>query len=199
MGTDASVMKPPTLSVKMLQSRTDFAIAQILPAEGGSFADWFSRHERTLTRFIYRQVPCTMDVEDILQVTFVRAMRGYARFDGRSAISTWLLGIAANVIRHHVRSKARRQRLERHLQVTFGDGRETRLSERIEAKHSLVAANDALKRLDSDKRQAFVLCELEGLTAREAAQTLGATETTVWKRVSDTRKILRRAMLESSL
>jgi len=183
----------------MPYSHTDFALSQNLPVDGRAFADWFSRHERTLTRFIYRQVPCTMDVEDILQATFVRAIRGYSKFDGRSAVATWLMGIAANVVRHHVRSKVRRQRLEHHLQMAFGGGRETHLTEHIQAKRSLAAANDALQKLDSDKRQAFVLCELEGLTAREAARTLGATETTVWKRVSDTRKILRRVLLENSL
>jgi RNA polymerase sigma-70 factor (ECF subfamily) len=109
-------------------------------------------------------------------------------------VSTWLLGIAANVLKHHFRSKARRRRFERNLSLAQGDAREARVAERIEAKRSLAVAHDALQKLDLEKRRAFVLCELEGLSAREAAQTLGATETTVWKRVSETRKLLRRAM-----
>jgi RNA polymerase sigma-70 factor, ECF subfamily len=172
-----------------------FAISQGSTADTREFADLLSHHERTVARFVYRQVSCLTDVEDIVQATFVRAIRGYSRFDGRSAVSTWLLGIAANVIRHYVRSKIRRQRLERHLQFALAEEPDTRLPERIEAKRSLAVANDALKRLDVDKRRAFVLCEIEGLSAREAARALGATETTVWKRVSDTRKILRRAVV----
>lgn len=153
----------------------------------------FDCHERTVTRFVCRRVPSEMDAEDIVQATFMHVLKGYSRFDGRSTVSTWLLGIAANVIKHHRRSRLRRQRFERHLACQL-DGPETRIAERVEAKQSLALAYDALQKLDDEKRQAFVMCELQGLSAREAARTLGATETTVWKRVSDTRKILRRAL-----
>jgi len=159
-----------------------------------AIAELFDRHAATVTRFVCRHVQSRADVEDIVQATFVKVVRGISSFDGRSMVSTWLLGIAANVIKHHQRSRARRQRFESLLALGQGEGRETRVTERIEARRSLAAANDALQRLDLEKRQAFVMCELEGLSAREAAMTLGATETTVWKRVSDTRKILRRAM-----
>jgi len=175
---------------------TDLALPRCSTTESRAVADLFDHYGPALGRFVNRYVACKTDVEDIVQVTFVRAIRAYSRFDGRSTVLTWLLGIAANVVRHHVRAKARRQRLERHLQLVFADRHEMRLTESIEAKRTLVAANDAFCKLDSDKRQAFVLCELEGLTAREAAVTLGATETTVWKRVSDTRKILRRAVID---
>jgi len=164
-----------------------------------AIATLFDRHERTVTRFVCRHVPSLEDVEDIVQATFVSALRGYSRFDGHSMVTTWLLGIAANVIKHHLRSKLRRQRLERHLLLFQLDGSETRLAERIEAKRSLADANVALQKVDRAKRLAFVLCELEGMSAKEVAQTLGASETTVWKRVSDTRKILRRAMSSESL
>lgn len=174
-------------------------LSQCSTADSRAFAELFDHHEQTLFRFVCRHVPCTTDAEDIVQATFVRAIRGYSRFDGRSTILTWLLGIAANVVRHHVRSKARRYRLERHLELALQNVSGARLAETIEAKHSLAAANDALRKLDAEKRRAFVLCEIEGLSAREAAETLGATETTVWKRVSDTRKILRRAMLEQAV
>ena len=169
--------------------------AAIATARGvGEIAELFDRHAATVTRFVSRHVASEADVEDIVQATFVKVLRGISNFDGRSMVSTWLLGIAANIIKHHRRSKARRQRFERFLALAQGPGREARVTERIEARRSLGAINDALQRLDIEKRHAFVLCEFEGLSAREAAATLGASETTVWKRVSDTRKILRRAI-----
>ena len=194
-GIDTSV----THSTHDTSKMSALATPQCRTVDSRAFAELFEHHEQTLFRFVYRHVPRPTDVEDIVQATFVRAIRGYARFDGRSTILTWLLGIAANVVRHHVRSKMRRQRLHHHLEVALGNAAETRLAETIDAKHSLAAANDALQKVDAEKREAFLLCELEGFSAREAARTLGATETTVWKRVSDTRKILRRAMIEQAI
>ena len=194
-GIDTSgVVHPRTMSASL-----SAALPQFENLEPRAFAALFEKHEQTLFRFVYRRVPCATDVEDIVQATFVRAIRGYTTFDGRSTILTWLLGIAANVVRHHVRSKVRRQRLERHLEIASQHASGTRVAEIVEAKHSLAAANDALQKLDVEKQEAFVMCEIEGLSAREVAETLGATETTVWKRVSDTRKILKRAVLEQTL
>src|SRR5664280_335030 len=84
-------------------------------AQGDStaIAELFDRYERTLARYVCRHVPSEADVEDIVQATFVNVVRGISRFDGRSLVSTWLLGIATNVIKHHLRSKVRRQRFER--------------------------------------------------------------------------------------
>ncbi len=176
-------------------SEADAALASACAVrDAPAIAELFDRHAATVTRFVCRHVQSRADVEDIVQATFVQVVRGISSFDGRSMASTWLLGIAANIIKHHRRSKARRQRFESFLALAQGEVRETRVTERIEARRSLAAANDALQRLDLEKRLAFVMCEIEGLSAREAAVTLGATETTVWKRVSDTRKILRRAM-----
>lgn len=190
----AAIHARPLLDVHDTQSSDAAIAAACALGDMAAIAELFDRHAPTLTRFVYRHVPSKADVEDIVQATFVKVLRGISSFDGRSMVSTWLLGIAANVIKHHRRSKARRQRFESFLALAQGEGRETRVTERIEAKRSLAAVNDALQRLDLEKRLAFVMCELEGLSAREAAVTLGATETTVWKRVSDTKKILRRAM-----
>ena len=187
-------------STPKAKHRSDDAIAcACAQGDSSAIAELFDRYERTLARFVCRHVPSEADVEDIVQATFVNVVRGISRFDGRSLVSTWLLGIAANVIKHHLRSKVRRQRFERCLSLIAGEGREARVAERIEAKRTLLIAHRALQKLDSDKQRAFVLCEIEGLSAREVAQTLGATETTVWKRVSDTRKLLKRAIPNASI
>lgn len=193
------VIRMPESTPKVEPLSDDAIASACAQGDSSAIAELFDRYERALARFVCRQVPSEADVEDIVQATFVNVVRGISRFDGRSLVSTWLLGIAANVIKHHLRSKARRQRFERCLSLVVGEGREARVAERIEAKRSLMMAHRALQKLDSDKQRAFVLCEIEGLSAREVAQTLGATETTVWKRVSDTRKILKRAMPNASI
>ena len=67
-------------------------------------------------------------------------------------------------------------------------------SERAEARRTLDQVARALELLPVGQRTAFVMCELEGLSAREAARALGTTEAAVWKQVSKARKALRRAV-----
>jgi RNA polymerase sigma factor (sigma-70 family) len=61
----------------------------------------------------------------------------------------------------------------------------------LDARRRLDALRRALASLRDERREAFVLCELEGLSAREASEALGVAETAIWKRVSDARRALR--------
>lgn len=53
----------------------------------------------------------------------------------------------------------------------------------MESRDSLQCAWLALDLLPENQREAFVLCEIEGVTAKEAAEVLKTSETAVWKRV----------------
>jgi RNA polymerase sigma-70 factor (ECF subfamily) len=67
----------------------------------------------------------------------------------------------------------------------------------VDARSALERVQRTLEGLPENQRIAFVLCEIEGLSAREAADALGVNETAVWKRVSDARKALVRALKEA--
>ena len=177
------------------ESMSDESLARdCTGGDPAAIAALFDRHGRTISRFVFRMIHDENEVEDIVQATFVEVLRGYATFDGRSMVSTWLLGIAANVVRHQVRSKVRRRRFEQCFSL-FVDARHTSsVPERVEARRNLALTHAALTRLDIDKQLAFAMCEIEGLSAKDAALALGVTETAIWKRVSDARKAIRRAL-----
>lgn len=152
----------------------------------------FDRFHRPVTRYLRRLV-ADADVEDAVQTVFLQVARGKAAYDGRASVTTWLFAIATNVARHHRRSFARRARLGTALRsVAPREGRE---QERLDARAALAKAEAALRRLRPALREAFVLCELEGLSAGEAAHALGTSEAAVWKRVSKARKALRAEVL----
>jgi RNA polymerase sigma-70 factor (ECF subfamily) len=156
-------------------------------------AELFERFHLPVTRFLSRLV-AGADLEDLVQATFLQVARGKARFDGRSAVRTWLFAIAANVMRQHCRTSARRKRLLWTLTTTSNGAPNDRLSEQVDARRNVQYVRAALESLSEKSRLAFVLCEIEGLSAREAGEVLDSTETAIWKRVSDARKALLRAV-----
>jgi RNA polymerase sigma-70 factor (ECF subfamily) len=134
------------------------------------------------------------DVEDVVQTTFLEAIRGAHRFEGKSSFRGWLVAIALNQTRLHRRSEGRaRRKLEQiaHVQPAHEDRELVHV--RAEEMRRVEAALAGLPEL---QREALVLSEIEGLPAKEIAELLGAPAATIWRRVHDARKSLRRLLGE---
>jgi RNA polymerase sigma-70 factor (ECF subfamily) len=67
-------------------------------------------HRRELTGYCYRMLGSPFEAEDAVQETFLRAWRGYDRFEGRAAFRSWLYRIATNVCLDMSTARSRRAR-----------------------------------------------------------------------------------------
>ena len=76
--------------------------------DSGELEARLEQHRSELTGYCYRMLGSAFEAEDAVQETFIRAWRGYERFEGRSALRSWLYRIATNVCLDLIESRKRR-------------------------------------------------------------------------------------------
>ncbi|RZU73771.1 RNA polymerase sigma-70 factor (ECF subfamily) [Micromonospora kangleipakensis] len=119
--------------------------------------------------------------DDLTQETYLRAFRALPGFEGRSSARTWLLGIARRACADHLRTVVRRRRLDERLAAHAHTDRPYP----DPAGH--LGATDLVRRLPADRREAFVLTQLLGLSYAEAAAVAGVPVGTIRSRVARAR------------
>jgi RNA polymerase sigma-70 factor (ECF subfamily) len=154
----------------------------------------FERFHAAVYRFLGRLAAADDAArDDLVQATFLEARRGARRFRGGSSVKTWILGIAANLARHHLRGERRRR--EKHARYAEGlYAVPERPDERFERHELLREIEEALARLPHDLRVAFIMCDLEDVPGVEAARVVGVPQGTLWRRLHVARKAVRAAV-----
>ena len=117
--------------------------------------------------------------EDLCQETFARAVRALAKFRGDSSARTWLLCIARNTCADELRARTLRRRRE---PTTTGTSDAT-----LADASGDITMGDLVSRLGADRRAAFVLTQVIGLSYTEAASVCDCPVGTVRSRVARAR------------
>lgn len=69
--------------------------------DGDAFGALYERHAGRVYNFLIDLVQDETDAEDLMQTTFLRALRGISKLRDTELVSTWLFSIAYNCARHH--------------------------------------------------------------------------------------------------
>lgn len=164
---------------------------------------------RYLPRFYtsaYRYLGNAADAEDAVQDALLAGYKHLDQFKGDAQLSTWLTVIVTNCARMQLRRRPRHTHLS--LDEPAGEDQEYCLSDRLaaagpspeeECHHSQLHERllQSVAQLSPSLRRAFQLRDLEGLTVKEAAHTLGLSEGTVKAQLSRARAKLTRLMRQT--
>jgi RNA polymerase sigma-70 factor (ECF subfamily) len=119
--------------------------------------------------------------DDITQDTFLRAYRSLPNFRGDSSSRTWLLSIARRACADAIRTAKRRRRLMSRVEPP---------EDQAPDPAGAVSVEGLLEGLDPDRKQAFVLTQVLGLSYAEAAEVCGCPVGTIRSRVARARSDL---------
>jgi RNA polymerase sigma factor (sigma-70 family) len=148
-----------------------------------------------LRAFIHKRVANLDDVDDILQCTFLEAIRNEHKFLGTSKPQTWLCGIALNLVRNHFRrlyNQPYQESWEDQIHADVAPGGD--IGHQVDGYRQLKRAVKAIGRLPINMQRVIeVSLEMDG-SYQDTALSLGVPIGTVRSRLSRAREQLKRQM-----
>ena len=170
-----------------------------------AFEEFFQAYEQRIFNLIYRLVGDYEDATDLTSETFVRALRGYARFRRDAQPYTWLYRIALNLCKNYFRQQQHRSRVHAFSLDAPAEHDGALLAREVEddspAPQETVEIRElesqvmrCLRALRPEFRTLIVLRDVQGLSYEEIGNLLGCSEKAVKSRLFRARTQLREAL-----
>lgn len=184
------------------QEDADISIEALKSGDREAFANLVTQFSPRIYRLAMKILNDPQDAEDVLQETFIKALRSISSFEGRSSVSTWLYRIAVNEALMLVR-KRRPDYVSIDQEKEDAEG----AAEPVEiidfcclpegdflSAESRRFLDKAILQLTPALRTVFVLRDIEGLSVRDTADALKISEASVKTRLLRARLKLRETL-----
>ena len=158
-----------------------------------------AEHADGLTTFAARMLTDTLLAEDVAQDAFLALYRHLHQVP-ENAIRPWLYRVARNLCLGILRRRKFKLRLFRDIsrddefELTPEDLKSNRPEEHAQSREARHAIEEAIQGLPQKFREAFLLCEIQGLSYEEAAAIMGCPVKTVSTRLFRARQRFRAAV-----
>jgi len=177
-------------------------VAALRRGDEAAFASLVRRHQPAFLRIARVWVRDAAAAAEVVQDAWLAALEGLDRFEGRSALRTWLYGIVVNVARAQRRAERREVPISALADEELAEGGPSVEPERffppghewaghwnampvafpapdqaLERRELRDALQAAIAELPVIQQQVIVLCDVEGLTGEEACNILGVSGT----------------------
>ncbi|WML45155.1 RNA polymerase sigma factor SigX [Neobacillus sp. PS3-40] len=161
------------------------------------FEELYQKYHHDVFQFLFYMVRNKEHAEDLVQEVYIRVLKSYDRFEGRSSEKTWLFSIARNVaIDFFRKQKGWKQRMLEKFDWTVQQVKdEEPIPEEIALqKEEIKWIYECLSHCTIDQRVVIVLRFLNDLSIAETATALGWTESKVKTTQHRSLKVLRNQM-----
>ncbi|MGY6268562.1 RNA polymerase sigma factor [Achromobacter denitrificans] len=162
--------------------------------------DLVREHSSRLQRFIIKHIGNTSEAEDLAQQAFVEAARSYRSFRGESQLSSWLYGIALNLVRNHLsRAPERRHAFVSDSVLEELASPELQPDHALEQNQTMALLQESLDELPENMRDILLMVGLDDISYEDAAALLTVPIGTVRSRLSRARSALREKLAQKGL
>jgi RNA polymerase sigma-70 factor, ECF subfamily len=164
------------------------------------FHDLYENYHRDLYQFLFYLVKNHETAEDIVQEVYIRAMKSYQSFEGKSSEKTWLYAIARNAAMDHFRKqKSWKQRILPNFNVDVQPLKDLGpIPEEIAVqKDELQSIYQSLHVCNDNQRAVIVLRFIQDLSISETAAVLNWSESKVKTTQHRALKIIKKYMEET--
>ncbi|MFO0956604.1 MAG: sigma-70 family RNA polymerase sigma factor [Isosphaeraceae bacterium] len=162
-------------------------LARAGPDREDAFSALVRRHGPMVLGVCRRMLPDSADSEDAFQAVFLVLARRAESIRGLDALRPWLYGVAIRTAKEARRRSARRRAREA---VAMREPQAAPAPDDDRADW-LAILDEEIARLPAKYREPLQLCELEGLSRRDAADRMGLPEGTLSSRLARGRSMLR--------
>jgi RNA polymerase sigma-70 factor (ECF subfamily) len=183
---DAAFVQPSATAVA-----SDVALlAQVAGGDRLAMRNLYLRHERRVFRFVLRMLGDRCLTEDVLSEVFFEVWKKAEHFQGRSSVSTWLLGIARHKALTAAATKFRSfESLDGPAAISVADPTADQDAAMLEYERSVIL-HRCLEALSHEHREIIDLVYYQEMTIKQIADLLAIPENTVKTRMFYARKRL---------
>ena len=163
-------------------------LAQVAKGDQAALRALYARHATRIFRYAGRMLRDESKGEDIVSVVFIDVWRHAGRFEGRSAVSTWLLSIARNKAISVLRRSRDQELDEEAAEEIVDEDDNPEVQEQKRSKSDRLRA--CIQRLSPEHREVIDLVYYHDKSVEEVATIVGIPEGTVKTRMFHARKRL---------
>ena len=175
---------------------------------------WVDRYGDFLYRFTLSRIKDSSIAEDLVQETFLAALKARKNFQGRSSARTWLIAILKHKIVDHIRKQVREQtsdKVESIFNAAANDPADTSFNDEgdwrirpskwatdpmklYEQKEFMDVLYHCLGELPKRQAEAFMMREIDGFSTEEICKVLNISATNSWVMLYRARMWLRQCL-----
>ena len=170
----------------MQATSDDVLIGRIAGGDRLAMQVLYGRHHVRVFRFVLRLVRNEATAEDLISEVFLDVWRQASRFEGRSAVTTWLLSIARFKALSAMRKRSDEELDEEQAEAIADDSDDPEVA--VQKKDKSDALRRCLTALSAEHREVIDLVYYHEKSVEEVAAIVGIPEATVKTRMFYARK-----------